>query len=108
MNILFWILELATPPLVPLFGFTLMLFLVSCSMGILGPSNLTAVLLLASSSSILLLTIYATGGLIVSHAPWCVWRSLVAMPLYFIWKLGLYFNFAFKGGPKEWVRTSRK
>ena len=104
----FWLLELTTPPLVPLFAIALTLFVMSCGARILIANNLTVILLLASGSSTLLLSVYAVGGLLVSRAPWCVWRSLLALPLYVIWKFRVYGGLAFKGGPKQWIRTDRQ
>ena len=102
-----WLLELTTPPLVPLFAIALTLFVTSCGAWILVANNLTAVLLLASGSSALLLSVYAVGGLLMSRAPWCVWRSLLALPLYVLWKVRVYGGLALKGGPKQWIRTDR-
>lgn len=102
-----WCLDLLTPPLVPLFAVTLLMCLVSCGAFALTASYSIAIAVIVSGLATLLLSLYAVGGLLLSRAPWCVWRSLLALPLYVLFKIRVYVQSALTGGPKQWVRTGR-
>jgi cellulose synthase/poly-beta-1,6-N-acetylglucosamine synthase-like glycosyltransferase len=53
------------------------------------------------------LGVHVIGGLLVVRAPFSAWRSLLAAPVFLIWKVALYAQALLGGGADRWVRTPR-
>jgi len=52
--------------------------------------------------------IHLIGGLTAAYADLGLYRAVFYVPLYALWKLGLYMKVLIRGSSKEWVRTTRE
>lgn len=63
---------------------------------------------LGLSSAILLgQVVYLFAGLKLAEAPTAVYKALLGVPKFIIWKIGLYLQVALGKGAQSWVRTER-
>ena len=94
------LIELATPPLSVLGGMVALCVAVSVCFGAWGWARV-AVQMAAC------VAVYVGVALWQAGAPWRVWLSLLAAPVFVAWKLALFGWILVRGGPKRWVRTER-
>jgi 1,2-diacylglycerol 3-beta-glucosyltransferase len=53
------------------------------------------------------LCVYVLAGLVLASVPRRVYQSLLYVPVFVLWKLGLYLRVLARPGGEEWVRTAR-
>jgi len=101
------LIDLATPPLINLMLMIFMLFIFTASTWVLGFEHaflftiLWIVLMIGGLA-------HAIVGLVASKADENVYRSLIQIPRYALWKILLYTKLLKKGQTDEWVRTGRE
>ncbi len=100
-------LDLLIPPLVE-FVFVAGLFTAGSGMWfVLTGSQAAKWSLLAWASVLVAQVSYVVIGLAVARVPFNIACSLIAAPLYALWKIVLVARLALKGGPDGWRRTER-
>jgi cellulose synthase/poly-beta-1,6-N-acetylglucosamine synthase-like glycosyltransferase len=97
-------LHLLVPPLALLIPAGVAGVVTLTLLGVLGGSAVPAVALggLIAITIGMILLVWALEGRVVMPA-----RTLVSIPLYILWKAGIYGRFFARKGEKEWVRTRR-
>lgn len=98
------IIDAAVEPLVPPLSVVVALGSVTVLAGALLASQPMALLGAASLAGIAL---HVLGGMAVAGLPAKAWRSLLAAPLYLLWKVALYAQALIGVGSRRWVRTPR-
>ena len=98
------LVDTAVEPLVPPLSVVAAMAAVA---GLSGLSLGSAGLFVAGAASLGGLAVHVVGGMLVARAPLSAWRSLLAAPLYLVWKVALYGQALLGVGGEKWVKTPR-
>jgi fatty-acid desaturase len=52
--------------------------------------------------------VHVLGGMFAVNADRSLYKALLYVPQYALWKIFLYLKLAIKGNPREWIRTTRE
>lgn len=98
------LVDAAVEPLVPPLSVVATL---GTAVGVWGLALGSGGLIVAGVASLCGLAVHVVGGMVVARAPLSAWRSLLAAPLYLVWKVALYGQALLGVGGEKWVRTPR-
>lgn len=100
-----WALDLLIPPLAILVGVPAILLLINAVLALFGGAP--ALMGVAWLLTLLGLSVYVVGGLLIGGADRRAYLYLLATPLLLVWKLRVYGLLLLGHGPRGWVRTER-
>ena len=100
-------IDLITPAFVNLFVFTILVLCLSFALNIFGifKNDLFPVLWLVL---LIMQVSYVIGGLYAAKADKSMYKALLNVPRFAVWKIALYLKLAFNGHTRFWVRTTRE
>ena len=100
-------IDLVTPPLINLVAMVIGILLVTAGLSVTG--IITHFIFLYIWLCVVLLSfLHMFLGLYAARADKSLYRALLSVPRYVLWKGTLYARLAWRGSTKEWVRTTRE
>jgi len=101
------LVDLVTPPLVNLFAFVTIMFGLTVFLWIVGIETMSLFIMLWGIV-IVMGFVHVFVGLVAAKADSSLYRSLVYVPRYVVWKLAVYMNVIRDVRTQEWIRTTRE